>query len=129
MSSEIIETPVLQHSFEIEFEGYFSTLEENGRDRRRMIDGWFWVTVEGRDVEACRWTAVEVARAHLEESFKVAPFSMFRSRYVGENEGRWKLDDGTRVRAGAWRSATLLVTSHPWSPRRLWYQLRALARP
>jgi hypothetical protein len=129
VSSEIIETPVLQHSFEIEFEGYFSTLEENGRDRRRMIDGWFWVTVEGRDVEACRWTAVEVARAHLEESFKVAPFSMFRSRYVGENEGRWKLDDGTRVRAGAWRSATLLVTSHPWSPRRLWYQLRALARP
>ena len=117
------------HAFEMEFEGYFCTLESGGRDRRRMVDGWFWVIVEGHDVEACRGTAVEVARAHLEATFDVAPFSLFRSRYVGENDGRWKLDADTQARAGAWQSGMILVTGHPWSPRRLWYQLRALARP
>ena len=129
MSTTGTEVQPAPHAFEIGFEGYFSTVETDGRDRRRMVDGWFWVFVEGRDIEACRTAAVEVARTHLEETFEVAPFSMFRSRYVGENEGSWKLDDGTQVRAGAWQSGTILVTSHPWGPRRAWYQLRALARP
>ncbi len=129
MTSTGTEAQPAPHAFEIGFEGDFSTVETDGRDRRRMVDGWFWVIVEGRDSGACRAAAVEVARAHLEETFEVAPFSMFRSRYVGENEGSWKLDDGTQVRAGAWRSGTLLVTCHPWGPRRIWYQLRAPARP
>jgi hypothetical protein len=128
MNGESPRAPLAKHSFEIQFEGYFSTIEEQGRDRRRMIDGWFWVTVEGHDVETCRSAAVEAARAHLEKSFDVAPFSMFWSRYVGENEGRWKLEEGNRVRDGLWQSGMILVTSHPWGPRRWWYAARAWFR-
>ncbi len=93
-----------------------------------MIDGWFWVTVEGSDVETCRTAASGAARAHLEETFDVAPFSMSWSRYVGENEGRWKLEEGNRVRDGLWLSGLILGASHPWGMRRWWCAARALFR-
>jgi hypothetical protein len=128
MNGENLRAPASKHSFEMQFEGYFSTIEEQGRDRRAMIDGWFWVTVEGHDVETCRSTAVEMARTRLEETFDVAPFSMFRSRYVGENEGHWALEESNRVGGGIWQSGMLLVRSRPWGPRRWWYALRAWFR-
>ncbi|MEB3326497.1 MAG: hypothetical protein VKI39_02175 [Synechococcus sp.] len=128
MGAKEAAAPLAEHAFEMAFEGYFTTVEAGGRDRRRMVDGWFWVIVEGRDLEACRATAVEVARSHLEATFDVAPFSMYWSRYVGENDGRWKLAPDTQAREGAWQSGMIIVTSHPWSYRRWWYALRASLR-
>jgi hypothetical protein len=109
-------------AFEISFEGYFRAFEEEGRERRSMFDGFFWVMIAGRDVEASRTMAVDAARARLEDAFDVASFSRFLCRY----DGKRVLDDDARDCDGIWQSGMVVVRFHSWGPRRWWYAARAL---